>query len=95
MPHAHTPDMNTSPPTTKNQKSNKYLKTNIFPQTKPKKHESLTNTVVTAIQGLISAADEQLLKIDRIKQSAANNLSKVRTLYLHFLLANFSSLFLC
>lgn len=33
-------------------------------------------SVVTAIQGLISAADEQLLKIDRIKQSAANNLSK-------------------
>lgn len=36
----------------------------------------MTNIVVTAIQGLISAADEQLLKIDRIKQSAANNLSK-------------------
>uniref|UniRef100_A0A1Q3FNB2 Resistance to inhibitors of cholinesterase protein 3 N-terminal domain-containing protein n=1 Tax=Culex tarsalis TaxID=7177 RepID=A0A1Q3FNB2_CULTA len=35
-----------------------------------------TKLVVTAIQGLISAADEQLLKIDRIKQSAANNLSK-------------------
>lgn len=33
-------------------------------------------SVVTAIQGLISAADEQLLKIDRLKQSAANNLSK-------------------
>lgn len=81
MPHAHTRQKHTN---------NRYFPPN---QTKKPQHVSLNNTVVTAIQGLISAADEQLLKIDRIKQSAANNLSKVRTLYLHFLLAIFFLLF--
>ncbi|EDS41008.1 conserved hypothetical protein [Culex quinquefasciatus] len=47
MPHAHTRQKHTN---------NRYFPPN---QTKKPQHVSLTNTVVTAIQGLISAADEQ------------------------------------